>query len=210
LSLAATRAEQHIGSGLAALLIASTPIWVALLESALDRRVPSKLVLGGLVLGFAGTALVGYPSLHSGERADAIAVVLLLLAALSWGAGSLLHQRRPLKLDALVCAAYQMFFGGLGVTVVSLVSGEPLPTPTPTAWLAFAFLFVFGSLISFTSFLKALELLPSRLVFTYGYVNPVLAALLGWLILGEHMQPASLLGAGLVLLGVAGTFKAKH
>lgn len=202
-------AEQRVDSALAAILIASTPIWVAMLEAAIDRRLPSKLVLAGLALGFAGTALVGYPFMRTGERADAIAVVLLLLAALSWGAGSLLHSRRPANLDALVSAAYQMLFGGLGVAVLSLVSREPLPTPTATAWLGFAFLFVFGSLIAFTSFLKALHLLPTRLVFTYGYVNPVLAAFLGWIFLGERLPHESLLGAALVLIGVAGTFRAR-
>jgi len=83
-----------------------------------------------------------------------------------------------------------------------------MPNPTGTAWLGFAFLLVFGSLISFTSFLKALHLLPTRLVFTYGYVNPVIAAFLGWLVLGERIAVVTLLGAGLVLLGVAGAFRA--
>jgi drug/metabolite transporter (DMT)-like permease len=203
-------AEQHVDSALAAILIASTPIWVALIESIIDRRLPSKFALAGLVLGFGGTALVGYPSLASGVRADVLAVVLLLLASLSWGGGSLLQRRRPVALDAMVSAAFQMLFGGLGVALFSLLLGEPWPHPTPTAWLGFAFLFVFGSLIAFTSFLKALHLLPTRLVFTYGYVNPVLAAFLGWLALGERLPKESLFGAGLVLLGVAGTFRAKH
>lgn len=203
-------AEQHVDSGLAAILIASTPIWVALIESIIDRRLPSKLAVTGLVLGFGGTALVGYPSLSSGVRADVLAVVLLLLASLSWAGGSLLQRRRPVALDAMVSAAYQMLFGGLGVALFSLLLGEPLPHPTPTAWLGFAFLFVFGSLIAFTSYLKALHLLPTRLVFTYAYVNPVLAAFLGWLALGERLPKESLLGAALVLLGVAGTFRAKH
>jgi drug/metabolite transporter (DMT)-like permease len=86
------------------------------------------------------------------------------------------------------------------------VFASPCPSPTGTAWLGFAFLLVFGSLISFTSFLKALHLLPTRLVFTYGYVNPVIAAFLGWLVLGERIAGPTLAGASLVLLGVAGHF----
>ena len=201
-------AEQRVESALAAILIASTPIWVALLESLVDRRMPSKLVMLALMVGFAGAGLIGYPALRGGVRADAVAVVVLLVAALSWGGGSLLQSRRPVGLDAIASAAYQMLFGGIGVAILSLIFREPTPNPTATAWLGFAFLLVFGSLISFTSFLKALHLLPTRLVFTYAYVNPVIAAFLGWLLLGERIAGVTLLGAGLVLLGVAGAFRA--
>jgi len=203
-------AEQRVDSALAAILIASTPIWVAVLESIFDRRAPSLFVLAALFLGFAGTAMVGYPALRGGVRADALAVVLLLVASLSWGAGSLLQHRRPVGLDSMVSAAYQMLFGGLGVLAISVGVSEPLPQPNLSAWLGFAFLLVFGSIIAFTSFLKALHLLPTRLVFTYGYVNPVFATFLGWSILGEKISGESLAGAALVLVGVAGAFRAKR
>jgi drug/metabolite transporter (DMT)-like permease len=201
-------AEKRVDSALAAILIATTPIWVTLLECLADRCLPSKLATVALLTGFIGAGLIGYPALHSGVRADAIAVVVLLVAALSWGGGSLLQRRHPVGLDPIVSAAYQMLFGGLAVAILSFGFREPMPHPTATAWLGFSFLLVFGSLISFTSFLKALHLLPTRLVFTYGYVNPVIAAFLGWLLLGEHIAGVTVLGAGLVLLGVAGSFRA--
>jgi drug/metabolite transporter (DMT)-like permease len=202
-------AEQRVSSGLAAILIATTPLGVSLLEAIADRRLPSRRVAASLLIGFAGTTLIGYPALHSGARADTFAVLLLVAASLSWGGGSLLQQRRPLELDLMVGAAYQMLFGGLGATVLSLGFREPLPMPTVTAWLGFGYLLVFGSLISFVSFLTALHLLPTRVVFTYGYVNPVLAALLGWLVLDERIPATTLAGAALVLLGVAGAFRAR-
>jgi len=202
-------AEQRIDSALAAILIASTPIWVAVLESLVDRRMPSRLVVVALLVGFVGTGLVGYPALRGGVRADAVAIVVLLLASLSWGVGSLLQRRRRVELDAMVSAAYQMLFGGIGATILAFLSREPMPTPNATAWTGFAFLLVFGSLISFVSFIRALHLLPTRVVFTYGYVNPVIAALLGWLVLGERVSSVSLAGGGLVLLGVAGAFRAR-
>jgi drug/metabolite transporter (DMT)-like permease len=202
-------AEQRIDSGLAALLIASTPIWVAALESLIDRRAPSRLMVAALLVGFVGTGLVGYPAMRAGVRADALAIVALLVAALSWGAGSLLQRRRPVELDPMVSAAYQLLFGGLGTAALARLYREPWPNPTTSAWMGFAFLLVFGSLLSFTSFLKALHLLPTRVVFTYGYVNPVLAAFLGWLILGERLSAVALAGGGLVLLGVAGAFRAR-
>jgi drug/metabolite transporter (DMT)-like permease len=200
-------AEQRIDSALAAILIASTPIWVALLESIVDRRFPPTFLLVSLLVGFLGTGLVGYPALRGGVRADVVAIALLLIAALSWGGGSLLQRRRRIALDSMVSAAYQMLFGGLGVLVMSVGFREPMPTPNLSAWLGFGFLLVFGSIIAFTSFLKALHLLPTRLVFTYGYVNPVIATFLGWTVLGETLSGASLLGAALVLLGVAGAFR---
>ncbi len=200
-------AEQRVTSALAAILIASTPIWVAVLEGLADRRTPSRGVVAALLVGFAGTGLIGYPSLRSGVRADALAILALLVAALSWGGGSLLHRRRPVDLSPLVSAAYQMLSGGLACLVLALILGEPWPRPTPAAWGAFAFLLVFGSIISFTSFLRALQLLPTRVVFTYGYVNPVLATLLGWAVLGEHVPPIAIVGGGFVLLGVAGAFR---
>jgi drug/metabolite transporter (DMT)-like permease len=202
-------AEQRVDSALAAILIASTPIWVALLESLAEWRIPSRFKVAALLVGFAGTGLVGYPALRGGVRADALAVLALLVASLSWGGGSLLQRRRPVELDALVSAAYQMLFGGLVTTALAFVFREPWPKPSATAWMGFAFLLVFGSLISFTSFLKALHLLPTRVVFTYAYVNPVLATFLGWLILGERVPAVAVAGGGLVLLGVAGAFRAK-
>jgi drug/metabolite transporter (DMT)-like permease len=199
-------AEQRVSSGLAALLIATTPLCVALLEAVVDRHLPALTVAASLLVGFLGTALVGYPAIGNGVPADVVAVVLLVVAAMNWAAGSLLQRRRPLALDARVSAAYQMLFGGLGVAALSLGLREPLPRPTASAWLGFAFLLVFGSLISFTSFLKALQLLPTRVVFTYSYVNPVLAAFLGWVVLGERLTGPILPGAALILLGVAGVF----
>jgi drug/metabolite transporter (DMT)-like permease len=203
-------AEQRVDSALAAILIASTPIWVALIESLVDRRTPSRFAVVALLVGFAGTGLIGYPALRGGVRADALAILILPVSSLCWGAGSLLQRRRPVELDAMVCAAYQMLFGGLGTTAMALVCREPWPQPSASAWVAFGFLLVFGSLISFTSFLKALHLLPTRVVFTYSYVNPVLAGLLGWLVLGERLPSVALTGGALVLLGVAGAFRASE
>jgi drug/metabolite transporter (DMT)-like permease len=203
-------AEQRIDSALAALIVSSTPIWVALLEIVLDRHWPSPLLLGSILLGFVGTALIAYPSLQAGVRADAVSVVALLLGAFSWGSGSLLQRRRPLELDPVASAAWQLLFGGVGVALLALMFRESLPHPTPSAWLGFAFLLIFGSLLAFTSFIKALRLLHTRLVFTYAYVNPVLAAFLGWLVLGERLAGHTVAGAALVLTGVAGIFRTKH
>ncbi|MFH1634456.1 MAG: EamA family transporter, partial [Chloroflexota bacterium] len=87
---------------------------------------------------------------------------------------------------------------------------EPLPAPTTEAWLAWGYLVIFGSLLAFTSFVRALQLLPTKIVMTYGYINPVIAVFLGWLFLREPVTPWTLGGAALVLLGVAGIFRERY
>jgi drug/metabolite transporter (DMT)-like permease len=202
-------AEQRVESALAALLLSSTPIWVAMLEASVDRQYPSLLLALSLLLGFSGTALISGPELRSGSGADALSVLALLVGALSWGGGSLYQRRRHIGLDPVVSSGYQQLFGGVGMAILALLSREPLPRPTPAAWAGFAYLLVFGSLLAFTSYLLALRLLPTRIVFTYAYVNPVIAVFLGWLVLGERIGGWTLAGAALVLVGVAGTFRAR-
>ena len=200
-------AEQRAESAVAALIVSSTPIWVALLESAVDRRWPGPGLSLALLVGFSGAALLSYPALRDGISADATSIVVLLVAALSWGGGSLYQRRRPVALDPVVSSSFQQLAGGCGMAAMALLAREPVPTPTPIAWGGFVFLLVFGSLLAFTSFLRALHLLPTRIVFTYAYVNPVLAVLLGWAVLGEHVDAWTLGGAALVLAGVAGVFR---
>ena len=202
--------EQRTDSGLAALIIAAMPIWVAMIEAILDRRMPSPRMVGALFIGFVGIAVLSYPTLRSGVSADIWAVIGLLLAGLSWGTGSVLQSRRPVALTAEVSSGYQHLFGSLGFILMVLLLREPLPTPTTEAWLAWGYLVIFGSLLAFTSFVRALQLLPTKIVMTYGYVNPVIAVFLGWLFLQESVTPWTLGGAALVLLGVAGIFRERY
>lgn len=198
--------ETRADSGFAALLVGSMPIWVAIMEAHLDRRLPTARFMGALLIGFAGVALLAWPVLRSGARADVLAVVALLAAPITWGAGSLWQRRRPVALAPLASAAWQQFFGGLGFIVAVLLLREPRPAPTPAAWGAWAYLTLFGSVIAFTSYVQTLRRLPMRIVSTYAYVNPVVAVGLGWIVLREQVTGWTLAGASLVLLGVAGVF----
>jgi drug/metabolite transporter (DMT)-like permease len=199
-------AEQRAGSGLSALMIGGVPIWAAVIDSLLERsRPPLGLVLA-LLLGLAGIATLVMPVLMTGVRADVMSIGALLVAAVSWAGGSVLQRRKPIQVSLMVNSAYQQVIGGLWLTAIALLVGEPLPHPTPQAWVAWAYLVVFGGL-AFTAYVQALRLLPISLATTYAYVNPVIAVFLGWLILGEPVTLWTLAGACLVIVGVASVFR---
>jgi drug/metabolite transporter (DMT)-like permease len=199
-------AERHADSGYAALVIGTTPMWPTILESILDRKFPSFLLVTSLLIGFSGLAVLVSPFLRQGLRADVTSTAALLGAAIAWSGGSLLMQRRPPETPTILTSAYQHLFGGLGLTVVVLLTGEPWPHPTPMAWIGWSYLVIAGSLISFTSFVIAVRTLPLSVVMTYAYINPVIAVLLGWLILGERITSSTVMGMALIFLGVSGVF----
>ena len=200
-------AEQRLDSGIAALIVASTPIWVASFESILDKKMPSLLLIASLIVGFGGIIVLSLPLLTSGVRADTLSVLAVLLASFSWSFGLVLQTREPVDLSRGVSSGYQQLFGGFFFVFIALLVREPLPTPTTEAWLAWGYLVVFGSILAFTSFVSALQMLPTTLVTTYAYVNPVIAVLLGWFILQEPISTWTVGGGFFVLIGVTGIFQ---
>ena len=103
-----------------------------------------------------------------------------------------------------------MAAGGVGFVILLLLFREPTPTPTTEAWLAWGYLVLFGAVLAFTSYVTALRMLPTKIVMTYAYVNPVLAVFLGWIVLREGITVWTVLGIVLVLSGVAGVFRERH
>ena len=200
-------AEQQVNSGIAALVVATVPIWVAFLDSILDSRIPTLKVILSLIIGFSGIFILSLPVFTSGIRADLLSILALLLASFSWASGLVLQTRHSVALNRGVSSGYQQLFGGIFFALIALIVQEPLPTPTTQAWLAWGYLVIFGSVIAFTSFVTALQILPTRLVTTYSYVNPVIAVLLGWLILGEPITYWTIAGGVLVLIGVTGIYR---
>ncbi|MGE5418413.1 MAG: EamA family transporter [Acidobacteriota bacterium] len=200
-------AEQTANSGFAALVIASTPIWVALINSLMDRKTPSLLLIISLIIGFGGVVLLMAPSLLRGSSTSITSAIALVIAALSWSAGSVYQAHSSIKLAPTVLSTYQHLFGGLVLVIMWLMAGEPMPHPTVTAWGAWVYLVIFGSVIAFTSFIKALKLLPITIATTYSYVNPVLALLLGWWLLDEQLTVWTLAGAVLIVVGIIGVFR---
>jgi drug/metabolite transporter (DMT)-like permease len=193
-------AEQRVDSGLAALLVACIPLWIVVLRAALGDR-PGLATAGGVVLGFAGVALIFLPG-DSGET-DVGYAALCVLAALSWAVGSLLVTRRPVPADPLALTTIEMLAGGAALLVVAPLRGElagfSVAEVSGKSWLALGYLIVFGSLVAFTAYVWLLGNAPVSLVSTYAYVNPAVAVLLGALLAGERLTGAALAG-GLVVL----------
>jgi drug/metabolite transporter (DMT)-like permease len=199
--------EKRADSGITALIIAGVPIWVSIIGTIWDRKLPSLLSVGSLLVGAAGIVLLSMPLLKTGIRADVLSVAALLTASICWASGTFMQSRRQVKLSPVVNSGYQLLFGGIGFLVISIGLKEPVPTPIPEAWAAWGYLVVFGSLIAFTSYIQAIRLLPMNIVTTYSYVNPIIAVILGALILGEEITTWTIGGAALVLLGVMGAFR---
>jgi drug/metabolite transporter (DMT)-like permease len=202
-----TWAERHADSGYTALILGTTPIWTVILESIIRRQSPSPFLVLSLLVGFAGLAVLVAPVLSYGAPTDISSTFAILVATIAWPSGSLLLQRRPPQLNPLVISAYQQFFGSIALTVALLVVGEPWPQPVTAAWIGWIYLVIVGSLISFTSYVIAVQTLPMSVVMTYAYVNPVIAVVLGWLALDEIISLGTMLGMGLILASVAGVFR---
>ena len=202
-------AEQRIDSGLAALVVGAMPMWVVLMESVIDRRRPSFRLVASLSVGFAGLGVLTLPMWRNGRQGDLAGVAAVVVAAISWGAGSVWLNRRPVGLDSVATAGLQQFFGGFGFLVMVAILAEPLPQPSGEGWAAWVYLVLFGSVFAFTCFIYALKTLPTTLVMTYSYVNPVIAVFLGWLLLSEPVTGYTFAGTVLIIAGVYGVFREK-
>jgi drug/metabolite transporter (DMT)-like permease len=200
-----TLAEQEVPSALAALLIASIPLLVIVMRRIAGEPLSRATVVAVLV-GFAGVALLLKPGEQSGD-ATVIGLLACLLAAVMWAGGSFASPRVRLPRDPLVSTGWQMLLGGLVCVAAGLLAGEA-PEVDPAAFslrsvAALAYLIVFGSWLAFTAYAWLLQNAPLSKVATYAYVNPVVAIVLGWLILDEVITPIMFVGATVIVASVA-------
>jgi drug/metabolite transporter (DMT)-like permease len=203
-------AEQHVDSGIAALLVGSMPIWMTLIEAVWDRRRPSFMLSISMLTGFGGLIVLTLPILKHGTRADVLSAAMLLFAPVSWGFGSVFQARRPVGFTPAASAGCQQAAAAVFFLILALAAGDPFPAPTPQALAAGLYLAVMGGAVTFTAYLTALKLLPVPLVSTYAYVNPVIAVILGFLILDEPITIYTQIGSLLIILGIAGVFRDKR
>jgi drug/metabolite transporter (DMT)-like permease len=200
-----TVAEQEVPSSVAALLIASVPLWVILMRRGSGERV-SRAGIGAVLVGFAGVALLVRPGEQSGD-ATVLGLAAVVFAAVMWASGSFASPRLKLPRDPLVSTGWQMLLGGLAIVTIGLALGEA-PEVDPEAFstrsvLALGYLIVFGSWVAFTAYAWLLQNAPISKVSTYAYVNPVVAIVLGFLILDEVVTPITVIGAAIIIVAVA-------
>jgi len=196
-----TVAEQEVPANIAALLIASVPLWVLLLRRALGEGV-TRAGLAAVLVGFAGVALLLQPGEQS-AGASVLALLAVVGAAVMWASGSVASTRLELVPDPLVSTAWAMLLGGLAITTTGFAIGEGVETPSVRSAVGFAYLVVIGSIVAYTAYAWLLRNVPLQRVATYAYVNPVIAIVLGALLLDEAITAVTLVGAALIIVSVA-------
>jgi drug/metabolite transporter (DMT)-like permease len=199
-------ATRRIPSGVASILVATIPVWLALLELALGRTRPGRRLVFGLALGIAGVALLAEPvDLLPGESVDRLASSVVVLGAMSWAVGSVLSGRLEVPKSSLLSSGTNLLAGGVLLVLLSWLSGEVAPGGEPSlrSLAAVAYLVVFGSIVGFAAYVWLLRVQPARVVGTYAFVNPVIAVFLGWLAGGEPLSARILVATALMVSGVA-------
>jgi len=195
-------AETRIDSGVAALIVATIPLWFCGLDLVATGRRPQPQVVAGLVIGFAGIALLIRP----GGDIDLVGALVCLVAPFCWAIGSLYARSAPLPSRPLLGSGMEMLAGGAVLVVAAGAAGElgdfhPAEV-SGRSWLALAGLILFGSLVAYSCYVWLLKVAPTELVGTYAYVNPVIAVLLGAVFLSEPLTVWVLLAGAAIVLSV--------
>ena len=200
-----TLAEQHVPSGVAALIVAIMPLWVVILRAVSGDR-PPLVTWIGVAVGISGVVvLVGPGASGAGSHQRLFWSLAMLVSTACWAFGSFLQPKIATPRDPLVLSFYEMLTGGVALSVVGLLRGErfaDMANASTRSWWAWAYLVVVGSLFAYTAFVWLVGHAPLSLVSTYAYVNPVVAVLLGWWILGEPITTSLLVGGAIVVVGV--------
>jgi drug/metabolite transporter (DMT)-like permease len=197
--------EQWVNSGLAALLVTTTPFWIVGMESLLPQgKKLNLLILTGIILGLAGVSLIfGSHWEDLFDPSYLTGVLSILGAVVAWAAGSVYSKYKKLALSPLVNAAVQMLMAGVALILLGVILGEPSRLHfTENGTYALGYLILVGSIFGYGSYIYAISHLPLSLVSTYAYINPVIALLLGWLILDERLDFVIAIAAVVIIIGV--------
>ena len=199
-------AEQHVPSGIAALMISTSPFWLVLFEALrAGGTKPTWQAIFGLIAGFGGVFILIGPAEFSGTKAgyDTFGILLLLLAPFFWSIGSIYAKGADMPKSTLLSTGMEMLAGAAALFLVSAVKGElngfSFGLVSTRSWLGLAYLITFGSLIGFVSYGWLLHNAPISLMSTYAYVNPVVAVLLGNLLADEPLNGRILVAAAIII-----------
>jgi drug/metabolite transporter (DMT)-like permease len=200
-------AEQYVPSGFAALLLATTPLWIAIIENVIlkGERLEMRGIYG-LLLATLGLGILMWPRLMTEENTPDgfwLAAGGLMIAAISWAIGSVCSRRWDIKADPFAMTAWEMFLAGLVNFAIALVLGDHQRMVwTNNGVSALIYLIIAGSWIGFTAYVWLLKNVPTAKAATYAYVNPIVAVFLGWLILGEGVDAFVFVGAAVTIMSV--------
>jgi drug/metabolite transporter (DMT)-like permease len=197
---------EYISGGLAAIIAALVPLFVALFTVWLSKCTRfTRLMIIGLVVGFAGVLTIFYDYLAQLKNETFVfGVILALLSTLSWSFGTVYTARQKPPVDILYSVGLQMLIAGILVLLVCAFTGKyiSLYEVGQESWLALGYLVVFGSLVAYTAYVFVIGKLPPTQVSVYAYINPVVAVVIGWLLLSEKMNANMIIGTLITLCGV--------
>lgn len=202
-------AEQMVSSGIAAIIVATVPLWMALIAWLWQGGSrPNGMVMGGLLIGFIGIILLVKSSGSdlSGTTTPWIGYASLVAASLSWAVGSIYSRIAKLPEAPLLAIAMQMLTGGFFCLVFGIITGESgrfdVMAISMQSALALGYLIIFGSIVGFSAFIWLLKAADPTIVSTYAYVNPIVAVILGWALAGEQMTLQAALAAVIIVISV--------
>jgi drug/metabolite transporter (DMT)-like permease len=198
-------AEQTVPSGVAALVLATTPVWLTLLDWATGGARPARNAVVGLALGLAGLAFLIGPS--TGGGTPIVALLVLVASAFAWAAGSILSRHVALPKSLVITSGMQLLGGSVALTIVGLALGEAgrmdARVLETRAVAGFAYMVIVSSLVGFTAYTWLLRVAPPAQVGTYAFVNPVVALVVGAAVGGEALTGATLAASAVIVAGVA-------
>jgi drug/metabolite transporter (DMT)-like permease len=193
--------EKSVPSGMAALLIATVPLWLLGIDAGLNHARLGLAPVAGLLLGLAGVALLS--GVGGGGKISVIGALTILGAAAMWALGTIMARRGTIPSSPALASGMELLAGGVALLALSAATGEfsafHLSQVSARSWLALAYLIVIGSIVAFSAYGIAVRTLPTATVATYAYVNPVIAVLLGALILGENLTTMMIIGGVLIV-----------
>jgi drug/metabolite transporter (DMT)-like permease len=201
-----TWAMQYISGGLAAIIVALVPLFIALFSIWLSKCAKiTRLMIVGLVVGFAGVLTIFYDYLGQLQNKSFLfGVVLALISVLSWSFGTVYTSKQKTSIAILFNVGLQMLVAGVIMLIICGITGNyvSLAAASLTSWYALIYLIVFGSLVAYSAYVFAISKLPPTLVSIYAYINPVVAVGLGWLLLAEKLNFNMIIGTIIILGGV--------
>jgi drug/metabolite transporter (DMT)-like permease len=201
-----TWSVEYISGGLAAIIASLVPLFIAIFTVWLSKCAKiTKLMIAGLAIGFAGIVVIFYDYLGElKNQSFVIGVVLALLSTLSWSYGTVYSSKQKPPIDVLFNVGLQMLIAGIIVLIICAITGKyvDLRSVGQESLLALSYLIVFGSLIAYSAYVFVVSKLPATQVSVYAYINPVVAVIIGWLLLSEKMNVNMIIGTAITLVGV--------